>query len=174
VLLGPGAEWAFVSNSGTHTIAAVHLSSGKVKLIPTDPRPQGGARSLDGRILYITNSDGNSISIIDTARQERTSVIPVGKQPGRMALTPDGHTLVYNLQGDNAVGFADVSSRRQTAVVPIGGRSLSLTMSPDGKLAYGGIQDQDRIAVVSVAERKLLRYIQTPKGAGPDPALPLP
>jgi hypothetical protein len=67
-----------------------------------------------------------------------------------------------------------VASRRQTAVVPIGGRSLSLTMSPDGQFAYGGIQDQDRIAVVSVSERKLLRYIHTPKGAGPDPALPLP
>lgn len=174
VLFGPGAEWAFVSNSGTDAIAAVHLPSGKVKLIPTDARPQGGARSLDGRLLYITNSDGNSISILDAARQERIGVFAIGKQPGRMALTPDGKTLVYNLQGDNALGFADVASRRQVAVVPIGGRSLSLTLSPDGKFAYGGIQDQDRIAVVSVPERKLLRYIQTPKGAGPDPALPLP
>jgi len=174
VVLGPGAEWAFVSNSGTNTIAALHLASGKVKLIPTDARPQGGVRSLDGRFIYMTNSDGNSISIIDTARQDRIGVIPVGKQPGRIALTPDGQTLVYNLQGDNAMGFADAGSRRQTAVVPIGGRSLSLTLSRDGAWAYGGIQDQDRIAVVSVVERKLIRYIATPKGAGPDPALPLP
>jgi len=173
VLLTPGAEWAYVSNSGTHTIAAVHLPSGEVKLIPTDARPQGGARSLNGRILYITNSDGNSISILDSARQDRIGVILVGKQPGRMALTPDGKTLVYNLQGDNAVGFADVASRRQTAVVPIGGRSLSLTMSPDGKLVYGGIQDQDRIVVISVPERKVVKSFTTPKGAGPDPALPL-
>jgi len=174
VLFSADAQWAYVSNSGTGTIAVVHLDSGKVKLIPTDARPQGGVRSADGRLIYITNSDGNSISILDAARQERIGVIPVGRQPGRMALTPDGKTLVYNLQGDNAVGFADVAARRQTAVVPIGGRSLSLTMSPDGKLAYGGIQDQDRIAVVSVPERKVLRYIQTPQGAGPDPALPLP
>jgi YVTN family beta-propeller protein len=174
VVLSSDAQWAYVSNSGSGTIAVVHLDSGKVKLIPTDARPQGGVRSADGRLIYITNSDGHSISILDAARQERIGVIPVGKQPGRMALTPDGKTLVYNLQGDNAIGFADVAARRQTAVVPIGGRSLSLTLSPDGKLAYGGIQDQDRIAVVSVPERKLLRYIQTPKGAGPDPAVPLP
>jgi len=174
VLLGPGAEWAYVSNSGSSTIAAVHLASGKVTLIPTDARPQGGVRSHDGRLVYITNSDGNSISIIDTRTRQKVGVIPVGKQPGRLALTPDGKTLVYNLQGENALGFADVVSRRQTEVVPIGGRSLSLTLSPDGKYAYGGIQDQDRIAVVSVSERKVLKYIQTPKGAGPDPALPLP
>ena len=174
VVLGVGAEWAYVSNSGSATVAAVHLASGLVKLIPTDARPQGGVRAADGRQVYMTNSDGNSISILDTARQERVGVIPTGRQPGRIALTPDGKTLVYNLQGDDAVGFAEVATRRQIAVVPIGGRSLSLTLSPDGKLAYGGIQDQDRIAVVSVPERKLLRYIQTPKGAGPDPALPLP
>ncbi|MEK7405144.1 MAG: hypothetical protein AAB225_08550 [Acidobacteriota bacterium] len=174
VLFGADGKWAYVSNTGTATVAAVHLETGKVKLIPTDARPQGGVHSHDGRLIYLTNSDGNSISIIDTARNERVGVIATGKGPGRIALTPDGKTLIYNLQAGEAVGFADVATKKQTAMVPLGGRPLSLTMSPDGRTAYAGVQDQDKVFVVSVPGRKVIRVIGTPKGAGPDPALPLP
>jgi YVTN family beta-propeller protein len=174
VLFGPKGEWAYVSNTGSATVAAVHLATGKVKLIPTDARPQGGVLSHDGRLLYVTNSDGNSISVIDTEKKARVGVIRTGKGPGRIALTSDGKTLVYNLQLGEAVGFADVATRKQTAVVPLGGRPLSLTMSRDGSNAYAGVQDQDKIFVISVPERKVIRTFETPKGAGPDPVLPLP
>jgi hypothetical protein len=46
-------------------------------------------------------------------------------------------------------------------------------MSRDGALAYAGIQDQDKVVVISVKDRKVARTFQTPKGAGPDPVLPL-
>ncbi len=175
VLLDKKAEWAYVSNTTTNTIAAVHLESGNVKLIPTDARPQGGVLSHDGKLLYMTNSDGNSISIIDTDKKERVGVIPsAGKGPGRIALTPDGKTLVYNLQPGQAVGFADVATRKETALIPIGGNPLSLTMSRDGRFAYAGIQDQDKVVVISIPERKITRTFSTPKGSGPDPVLPLP
>jgi YVTN family beta-propeller protein len=174
VLLGPKAEWAYVSNTATATIAAVHLESGDVRLIPTDARPQGAVRSRDGKRIYVTNSDGNSISIIDTEKKERAGVIKTGAGPGRIALTPDGKTLVYNLGAGHAVGFADLATGEEVAVAPIGGQPLSLTMSADGKLAYAGIQDQDKVVVVSVPERKLVRSFQTPKQAGPDAVLLLP
>ena len=173
VLFDASGEHAWVSNSASHNVAVIHLASGKVKLVPTDARPQGGVRTRDGKLIYLTNSDGNSISIFDAARQERIGVIKTGNGPGRIALTPDEKTLVYNLQPGEAIGFADVATRRETKVVPLGGRPLSLTMSPDGKLAYAGVQDQDKIFVLSVAERKIIRVIETPKNSGPDPALPM-
>jgi YVTN family beta-propeller protein len=167
-------EWVYVSNTASGTLAAVHLDSGKVKVIPTGARPQGSTFSHDGALLYLTNSEANSISIIDTAKQAVIGEIKTGKGPGRVALTPDGKTLVYNLQAGEAVGFADAATRRQTAVVALGGRPLSLTLSADGLRAYAGVQDQDRICVLSVLDRKIIQVIATPKGAGPDPALPLP
>lgn len=173
VLLDAKAEWAYVSNSSSHTLAAVNLASGEVKLIPTDKRPQGAVLSRDGRTIYLTNSDGNSISIVDTARKERTGTIPVGKGPGRVVLSPDEKMLIYNLQPGEAVGFAGIASRKELGQVALGGKPLSLTISRDARFAYAGLQEQDQIAVVSVAERKIVRKIATPKGAGPDPVLPL-
>lgn len=172
-LLSPDGKTAYVSNTATNTLAAVNLDSGEAILIGVDGRPQGAAFSLDGKSIYVTCSDGNSIVIIDAAAKKRIGQIAVGKGPGRVAVTPDGATLVYNLQPGESVGFADAASRKQTAVVPIGGKPLSLTMSADGKLAYAGIQDQDKVIVISVPDRKIVRTIQTPKGSGPDPAIPL-
>jgi YVTN family beta-propeller protein len=173
VTLGPGAEWAFVSNVDSNAVTAIHLESGRAEPIATGARPQGGVLAPDGRRLYVACTGGDAIAIIDPQAQQLVGTIATGKGPGRIAITPDGKSLAYNLQGDLSVGFADVSAGRQIAVVPIGGRALSLTMTPDGALAYAGVQDQDKIIVVSVAEHKIVRVIETPRGAGPDPVIPL-
>jgi len=173
VIPTPDGEWVYASDTDSNAVAAIRLRSGEVTLIPTGGRPQGGVLSADARRLYIVNSDGNKISIIDTAAQKVVGEIPTGKGPGRIAMTPDGKTLVYNLQFEPAVGFADIASRKQVAQIALSGRPLSLTMSRDGKRAFLGIQDQDKVVFVSVAGRKIEKTIDVPKGSGPDPAIPL-
>lgn len=166
-------EWAFVSNTDSSNVAAIHLATGKTNLIPTGGHPQGGVFSKDGSRLYVTTGDGNRISVIDVAAQKVVSNIATGKSPGRIALTPDGKTLVYNLQIGEAVGFADIASGKQTATIPLGGRPLSLTMTRDGKRAFSGLQAQDKLIFISVTSRKIERVIQLPKDTGPDPVIPL-
>jgi DNA-binding beta-propeller fold protein YncE len=175
VTLGPGAVHAYASNTNTNTVGVIHLASGKlVKVIPVDARPQGGVLTRDGKRIYLTCSDGNSIVVIDTARHEVIGRMESrGKGPGRVALTPDEKTLVYNLQSGNGIGFADVSTLKEIAVVSLPGAPLSMTLSRDGRTAYLGLQDSDKVAVVSVPERKLVRVFDTPKDHGPDPVLPL-
>ena len=173
VLLSPDGEVAFVSNTTTNTIAAIHLATGKTKLIPTDKRPQGGVLSKDGKLIYMTNSDGNSITILDVARQENIGRIETGKGPNRIALTPDGKTLVYSMLADETLGFVDIAARKQTLVLKLPGPPLSMLMSPDGAYAFVGVQDKDTVAVVSVSDRRIVKTFKTPEGAGPDPVLAL-
>jgi YVTN family beta-propeller protein len=173
VTLGPGGQWAYVSNTDSDAVAAVHLKTGQVKLIPTAGGPQGGVQAPGGDRLYVVCGRGNRITVIDTAHQEAAGTIQTGQGPGRIAMTPDGKTLVYNLQGDQAVGFADVASGKQVATIALGGRPLSLTLARDGQRAFSSVQDQDKVFVISVPERRILRVFNTPKGAGPDPVIPL-
>jgi YVTN family beta-propeller protein len=172
---GPGGAWAFASNTDSDTVAAIHLASGKTKLIPTGAgsRPQGFALEPGGGRLFVVNSGGGRITIIDTAKLEAVGEIATGKGPGRIAITPDGKTLVYNLGGEEGVGFADIATGKQVARIAVTGRPMSLTMTRDGKRAFTGVQDQDKMFVISVPDRKIVQVIQTPKGAGPDPAIPL-
>jgi YVTN family beta-propeller protein len=129
--------------------------------------------SADGKRLYLTCTNANQIAIVDTAQLKVTGTISTGKGPARIAVTPDGRTLVYNLQYEPGVGFADIASGKQVATVPLSGRPLSLTMTRDGRRAFAGIQDQDKVVWISVGDRRIERILDTPKGSGPDPAIPL-
>ena len=173
-IFGPNAEWAYVSNTNSGTVAAIHLASGKVKSIPTGKRPQGAVMTRDGRTIYVTNIDSKTISRIDTVKNEVTGEIHTSGGPARIAFTPDEKTLVYNLQNEEGCAFADVASMKETSSVKIPGKPLSLSLSRDGTKAYLGLQDSDKIAIVSVPGRKLAKVIPTPENAGPDTILELP
>jgi YVTN family beta-propeller protein len=173
VIPTPDGEWAYVSDTDSDCVAAIRLRTGEVTLIRTGGRPQGGVLSPGAKLLYIVNTGGNKISIIDTASKRVVGEIPTGKGPGRIAMTPDGKTLVYNLQFEPAVGFADIATKKQVAQVMLSSRPLSLTLSRDGRRAFLGIQDQDKVVFVSVPDRKIEKTLELPRGSGPDPAIPL-
>ena len=82
VIPTPDGEWAYASDTDSDVVAAIRLKTGDVTLIPTGKRPQGGVLSEDARRLYIVNTNGNKISIIDTASKKVTGEIPTGKGPG--------------------------------------------------------------------------------------------
>ena len=164
---------AFVSDTDSDAVAVVRMTNGETQLIKTGAKPQGGVFSVDGNRLFVTNNDGNQISVIDTRTLQVVGTIATGKGPARIAITPDGKELVYNLQFDPGVGFADIASAKQVASVGLSGRPLSLTMTRDGRRAFAGIQDQDKVVFISVQGRRIERIIETPKGSGPDPAIPL-
>lgn len=173
VIPSPDGVWAYVSDTDSNSVAAIRLASGEVTLIPTGERPQGGVISQDGKRLYVVNTSGNKISIIDTGAKKVTGEIATGKGPGRIAMTPDGKTLVYNLQFEPAVGFADIASGKQIAMTPLSARPLSLTMTRDGRRVLLGIQEEDKVVYCLVASHAIERVIQLEKGSGPDPAIPL-
>jgi len=173
VMLSADSKWAFTSDSNSGDLSAIELASGEVKLIRAGKRPQGQAFSPDHKTLYVTIADEMAIGIFDTAKLAFVGRVSTGKTPVRVAVTPDGKMLVYALQEANAVGFADVATRKEIGQVNAGGPTMSMSLSADGKTAYTGIQEQDKVVAISVAERKVISTFSTPKGAGPDPVLPL-
>jgi len=173
VRLGPDPRLAYVSNTNSGTLALVNLETGGAKTIPTGARPQGTVFSSDLKTMYVTNSEANTISIVDVDKFQVTGTIQTGKWPCRLALTPDGKRLVYALQVSEAVGFADLATKKEFKQVPLGGKLVSLTLSSDGRYAYSSAQEQDRISVISLADQKVVRVIETPKGSGPDPVIAL-
>jgi YVTN family beta-propeller protein len=174
VTLGPGGQYAYVSNSNSANVAAINLQSGEVKPIPTGKRPEGSVLSSDGKELYVANREGASITVIDTARNEAVATISTGNGPVRIGITPDGSTLVYALMHDKKIGLADARKRRQVATVDLSGTPVSLNISPDGKQAFVAAEEQDTVYVISIADRKLVNEFKTPQGTGPDPVLAIP
>jgi YVTN family beta-propeller protein len=174
VLVGPTAGTAWVSNSGSGTVAVLDLASGAIQTqIPTGKNTQGCVMSRDGKRIYVTNSASNSVSIVDVQKRKVEREIATGAGPNRVFLSPDEKTLLYSMQAGAAMGFADTNSARETARIKLPGPPLSLALSSDKRTAYLGIQDSDKIVVISVPQKKIVLVFNTPPGAGPDSIEPL-
>lgn len=171
VTLGPRGLFAYVSNSSSGNVAIINLANREVKLVATGPRPEGSALAPGGREVYVGNRDGNTVTVIDTARNEVAAQIPTGKGSVRLAVTPDGRHVVCGLYHENAIEILDARARKSVGKVPLPLHIVSLTLSRDGALAFASAEDQDTVFVVSLAARKLVRRFTTASGAHPDPVL---
>lgn len=87
--------------------------------------------------LYVTNTQSDSVSVIDTTTFEVTHTIPLGKgKPNRMAVHPDGKTawVVYDKSHD--LGVIDAETLGLVKRVKIGGNPYNLAFTPDGRYLY--------------------------------------
>jgi YVTN family beta-propeller protein len=170
VSFGPGGKSAYVSNSGSASVAAIDLTSGAVKVIGTGERPEGSVLSRDGKYLYVTCRESAEIVVIDTAKNEAVGRIATGKGPVRITLAPDG-MLVYATMHDPGVEVADPAARKVIARIKVPQQVVSIGLSSDGRRAFASAEEQQIVYVVSLPDRKILREIRTAAGMNPDPVI---
>jgi YVTN family beta-propeller protein len=102
---------------------------------------QGGAlREPPPQKLYVANSAGNDIHVIDTATNRVIRRIEVGPEPHGLAATPQGERIfitIENTQGDaGELLWFDPTIDQVTRRMTIGPRPNQLACTPDGKLVY--------------------------------------
>lgn len=90
--------------------------------------------------LYVANSAGNDIHVVDTATNRVIKRVEVGPQPHGLAATADGSRLfitIENTSGDaGELLWFDPVSDTITRRLPVGPRPNQLACTPDGSRAY--------------------------------------
>ena len=173
VTLGPGAAWAYVSNSTSASVSAVNLQTGAVVVIPCGERPEGSVLSKDGATYSSPTAKRNPSP--SSIRRRTSPWVPSRPETARFGSPsrPDGKSLVYAAMHDHAVEFADPATRKVTGKVPLPAKSgiISLHVSGDGQYATAAAEEDDTVYVVSIPDRKLVRTIKVTEGFAPDPAV---
>lgn len=139
--------------------------------------PLGVAFSRDGREAYVTNWLGRSVSVIDTATEQKTSDIQlsprsdplVADHPSAIAANPrrgeiytanaNSDTVsVIDSRTDHLAGTIDVSL---VPGAPKGSIPDGLAVSPDGRRLYVAEAGENAVAVVNLAHRRTIGFIPT-------------
>lgn len=124
-----------------------------IATIPVGSTPFGIDVTPDGSRVYVSNSTGASVSVIDTASATVTSTITsnVGSTPVGIAIDPSGTYAYVANYGAGTVtritvaGGATASLGISASVGGVCANVLNIALPPSGTTIYAACQDQHRV-----------------------------
>src|ERR1044071_4482133 len=123
------------------------------------PRPSEPTRKL-----YVANSAGNDLHVIDPATNKVVKRVEVGPQPHGLVATKDGARLfltIENTEGEEGeLVWFDPLTDTVTKRMKVGPRPNQLACTPDGKLVYVPCDDASWW-VIDTVNAKVLKKIPT-------------
>jgi YVTN family beta-propeller protein len=128
--------------ASTGTVTRVDLASMKAThTIAVELHPTAIVYDEKRSRLYVANGNKDSVSVIDTQRNEVIETIALqpftqnvkGIAPSALAVSPDGATLYVACGGINAVAVVNLRTRKIAGLIPTAWYPNALSLSVDGK-----------------------------------------
>ena len=115
--------------------------------------------SLPAFKLYVGNSRGDDISVIDMASLKVTDVIKAGERVHGVCIQADGKRLFATVETDHTLRIIDIVTRQSLATIKLAGRPNQCAVTPDGKYVAVPIRDRDSVDIVEVAKQAIVKVL---------------
>ena len=112
------------------------------------------------RKLYVTNSAGDDVTVIDLATNKPTGSIKVGLHPHGIATPADQSFLLVTVEGTEPgrLVWIDPNTDKITRQMDVGPEPNQLAVTPDGKIAYVPVKDGNW-QVIDLDKAKIIEQI---------------
>ncbi|MEO6807737.1 MAG: di-heme oxidoredictase family protein [Isosphaeraceae bacterium] len=130
------------------------------------------AVSADGRRLVTTNTDNNSISLVDLENRTVLAEIKVGNQPEGVCFLGDSARVAVTLWADDAVFIVDLDQRAVTRRIKTPDEPYGVVASADGRRIYVTHAYPGLVTEIDPEAGVILRRFEvgdTPKGLALSP-----
>ena len=148
VISSPVKDEIYLSLEGDNKVSIFNTTlPGWIRCVGTvdvGKNPQGMTISSNGRYLFVTNSDDDSFSVIDTGKRTVIATLDLrhhlrnapGTAPNAAALAPDGKRLYIAQASDNKVSVFSLPDGESVGAIPTAWYPTALVISPDGGKIY--------------------------------------
>ncbi|MCU1306809.1 MAG: hypothetical protein JWN45_1504 [Acidobacteriaceae bacterium] len=109
--------------------------------------------------LYVNNSRGDSVSVIDLGSLKVVKEIKVGEHAHGVAVQPDGKRLFATIESDHTLKIVDLEKNAIIASVKLTGRPNQCAVTPDGKYVVVPIRDGDSVNIVDVSRSQVVKVL---------------
>ena len=109
--------------------------------------------------LYVGNSRGDDISIVDMGSLKVTGEIKAGERVHGVCVQADGKRLFATVETDHTLRIIDTASRQTVATVKVSGRPNQCAATPDGKYVVVPIRDGDSVDIIDVKQEKIVKNL---------------
>ena len=128
----------------------------------------GGARE----ILYVTNSAGDDVTVVDAATHRVIGSIETGVTPHGLVASPDGRRIYITGETDDDVVAIDTTTSKVLWKALVGDQPNEPALTADGRHIYVPIRSSDVTDIVDTSTGKRINSIRT--GRVPHNAYPSP
>jgi len=108
---------------------------------------------------YVTNVNGQDVSVINTVTNTVVDTIIVGSNPVDVAITPDGAFAYVVNNSSGTVSVIATTSNTVIATVGVGSFPRELAITPDGAFAYVGNNGSGTVSVIATATNSVVATV---------------
>ena len=110
--------------------------------------------------IYVTNSAGNTVDVIDPATNKQVQTIYGIELPHGVVFSPDGSRVYVSNESESVLDVVDGNTGHILEKVPLGGHPNNLTITKDGKRVLVGIRESSgSLDVIDTASLKKTKSI---------------
>ena len=115
--------------------------------------------------VYVANSAGDNVTIIDPAANKAVGEIKVSNNPHGIVPSPDKSRFYVSSETEDVLDVVDRASARILRRVPIGKRPNNVAITPDGRRVYVCIREASWVDIVDTASLEKVKSV--PVGKAP-------
>ncbi len=120
---------------------------------------EGGSR--ERQILYVTNSAGDDVTLVDAKTHRVIGSIETGTTPHGLVASPDGRRIYITGETDDDVVAIDTATAKVLWKAPVGEQPNEPALSADGRHIYVPIRMSEVTDVVDTTTGKRINSIRT-------------
>jgi YVTN family beta-propeller protein len=159
----PQASLAYITNEGSDNVFIIDRMAGAVvSVIHVGRSPRGLALARSSSLLFVANSESNSLSVIgtDTWQMRQEINLDFGDEPEALCLSADERRLFVANRSSNCVTAFDVGSMSRLGKVSVGNGPVEMALDPTGNWIYVVNSLSDNVSLISVAGLTLVRTLE--------------
>jgi YVTN family beta-propeller protein len=109
--------------------------------------------------LYVTNSLGDDITVIDLATFKTIGDLKVGEHVHGICAPADGRLLYTTIESERNLKTIDPATGKIVDVIPLTGRPNQCATTPDGRYVGIPIRDRDSVDIVDMTAKKVVKTL---------------
>src|SRR4051812_40235250 len=109
--------------------------------------------------IYVTNSAGDSIHVIDAATNKVVQEIKGIEASHGVAFSPDGKVVYISNEAESTLDIVDQKSGKILRHVPLSGRPNNIAVTPDGKRVVVAITEPGTLDIIDTRAQKMSKTI---------------
>lgn len=158
-MTGGHAEHHMTGGGALLMLDADRMDSSAVTMLALGKHPAHVITDKSGKTVYVTDSESDSVLVVDAVTRKLVRSLPTGKFPHGLRMNPERPELYTANVKDGTVSVINLTTNRETHRIPVGGKPIQVAVTPDGKKLYVSLAKDSAVAVVDLSSYNKIKGI---------------